>query len=231
MSTTTRGARRANPAFVPTEAGASPCPHDLKRHAEEALSTLAALLQPVLPDPLAAAAQLLHRFGSLGRVLVASERSLMSVPGLTVTAARLLSAAHAATALALREPMQRDVIASTKALNKWLRAELAHCHVERALGLFLDRKNGLIRCEVLGEGTVDHVPLYPREVAIRALELRASAVILAHNHPSGDPSPSAFDQRTTAAIAAALLTIGVVFHDHVIVGREQIISMRELGAL
>jgi DNA repair protein RadC len=200
-------------------------------HAEEALATLAALLQPVLPDPLAAAAQLLHRFGSVGRVLVASERSLMSVPGLTATATRLLSAAHAATAFALREPVQRDVIADGTTLNKWLRAELAFCYVERALGLFLDKKNGLIRCEVLAEGSINHVPLYPREVAIRALELQASAVILAHKHPSGDPMPSMLDQQTTRETAAALLTIGVVLHDHVIVGRERIVSMRALGAL
>lgn len=199
-------------------------------HTGEALTTLAALLQPVLPDPLAAASQLLHRFGSLGRVLVASERSLMSVPGLTATAARLLRTAHATTTLALREPVLRDVIANTKALNSWLRAELALCGTERVLGLFLDRRNRLIRCEVLGQGTVDHVPLYPREVVIRALELQASAVILAHNHPSGDPTPSATDQEMTRAIAAALLTIGVTLHDHVIVARERITSMRQMGA-
>jgi DNA repair protein RadC len=198
-------------------------------HTGEAQSTLAALLQPVLPDPLGAAIELLDKFGSLGRVLVASERSLMSVPGLTATAARLLSAAHAATAFALREPVQRDVIARTTALHKWLRAELAFCHVERALGLFLDSRNGLIRCEVLAEGSINHVPLYPREVAIQALELQASAVILAHNHPSGDPTPSAADQEMTLGIAAALLTIGVVLHDHVIVGRERIVSMRQMG--
>jgi len=218
------------PGVVPTKAGAPSCSGDRESHAGEALTTLAALLQPVLPDPLAAASQLLHRFGSLGRVLVASERSLMSVPGLTATAARLLRTAHTAMVLALREPVQRDVIASSTALHKWLRTELAFCHVERALGLFLDKRNGLIRCELLGEGTVDHVPLYPREVAIRALELQASAVILAHNHPSGDPIPSSTDQEMTRAIAAALLTIGVTLHDHVIVGRERIISMRQLGA-
>jgi DNA repair protein RadC len=183
----------------------------------------------VLPDPLGVAVALLDKFGSLGRVLVATERSLMSVPGLTATAARLLSAAHAATAFALREPVQRDVIASAKALNEWLKAKLAFCHVERALGLFLDSKNGLIRCEVLAEGSINHVPLYPREVAIRALELHAAAVILAHNHPSGDPTPSTLDQQTTRETAAALLTIGVVLHDHVIVGRERIVSMRQMG--
>lgn len=229
MSTTMKGA--AGSAAVPVAVGAStPLRSEWPRGCtEKALRALATLLSPVLPAPLGVAAQLLHRFGSMGGVLAAGERALMEVAEMTPAAAQLIAAAHAATTLALRERVQRDVVGNFEDLAKWLRAELAFCRVERALGLFLDRQSRLIRCDLLGEGTIDHVPLYPREVALRALELRASAVILAHNHPSGDPSPSATDKQMTRDVAAALLTISVVLQDHIIVGRERIVSMHRLG--
>jgi len=97
--------------------------------------------------------------------------------------------------------------------------------------LFLDNKNGLIRDEVVHEGTVEHVPIYPREIAKRALQLDASAIIMVHNHPSGDASPSTDDIEMTKRVIAALAALDIAMHDHAIVGRNEVVSLRRLGAL
>jgi DNA repair protein RadC len=198
---------------------------------EGALAYLAALLAAVLPDPAAVAAALLERFGHLGAVLAASADELVLTPGVTDAAAALVVAAHAAAAFALEERIGRDPIADWPALERWLRLNLGGLPAERLLALYLDRKDGLIRHEVLGEGTVDHVPLYPREVARRALLYGASAVVLAHNHPSGNPTPSPVDVEMTRKVADGLALFGVALHDHAVVGRERVVSMRARGLL
>ena len=108
---------------------------------------------------------------------------------------------------------------------------MAHRPMEHFRVLFLDRKNILIADEEQAKGTVDHVPVYPREVAKRALELDASALILVHNHPSGDPTPSDTDVAMTNRINAALSALGIALHDHVIIGKEKDASFRSLGLL
>ena len=97
--------------------------------------------------------------------------------------------------------------------------------------LFLDKKNRLIADEMLGQGTVDHAPVYPREVARRALELSASALILVHNHPSGDPHPSAADVDMTRQVAAAIRVLNIALHDHLVVGKDGVASFKALGLL
>ncbi len=108
---------------------------------------------------------------------------------------------------------------------------MSHLEFEQFRILFLDRKNTLIADEEQARGTVDHVPVYPREVAKRALELNASAIILVHNHPSGDPSPSDSDIDMTAQIAAALTPLSITVHDHLIIGKSDELSFRATGLL
>jgi DNA repair protein RadC len=108
---------------------------------------------------------------------------------------------------------------------------MAHCEREAFRVLFLDKKNQLIADEVMNQGTVDHAPVYPREVMRRALELAASAVILVHNHPSGDQTPSSADIEMTRKIIDAARTLGIAVHDHVIVGRAEVASFKALGLI
>jgi DNA repair protein RadC len=123
------------------------------------------------------------------------------------------------------------VIASWQALLDYLRAAMAYETIEQVRILFLDRKNRLIADEVQGRGTVDHTPVYPREVVKRALELGASALILVHNHPSGDPTPSQADIEMTRAVQEAAGSLGVAVHDHLVVGAVETASFRSLGLL
>jgi DNA repair protein RadC len=127
----------------------------------------------------------------------------------------------------LREEIQaRPVIGSWTALIDYLKVALAHEPIEQFRLLFLDRKNVLIRDEIQQRGTVDHTPLYPREIVRRALELQASALILVHNHPSGDPTPSRADVQMTKQVVAALEPVGITLHDHVIVGKNRHTSFK-----
>jgi DNA repair protein RadC len=127
----------------------------------------------------------------------------------------------------LREQIKdRSVIGSWTALLDYLNAALAHEPIEQFRVLFLDRKNILIKDEVQQRGTVDHTPLYPREIAKRALELAASAIIMVHNHPSGDPTPSRADIDMTKQVVTALGAVGVTVHDHIIVGKNQHTSFK-----
>jgi DNA repair protein RadC len=137
----------------------------------------------------------------------------------------------AALRLVRSELQGRPVLDRWDALMDYLNAQLARERVEQFRVLFLDTKNVLLADEAQGRGTVDHTPVYPREVAKRALELHASALILVHNHPSGDPAPSPQDIAMTAEVGRALATIGVVLHDHVIVGNGRWVSFRAEGLL
>ncbi|MCA6237922.1 MAG: DNA repair protein RadC, partial [Phenylobacterium sp.] len=126
---------------------------------------------------------------------------------------------------------RRTVITSWTQLSAYLRTAMAHEPREQFRVLFLDRRNQLIADEAMNEGTVDHAPVYPREVVRRALELSASALILAHNHPSGDPTPSRADIDMTREVIEAAKVLRLSVHDHVIVGRDGLTSFRAQGLI
>lgn len=175
---------------------------------------------------------LLDRFGDFNRVLSAPVPRLLDVPGVgpaVVTELKIVEAA--AHRLSRARVMQRQVISSWDALLDFCHTTMSHRETEQFRVLFLDRKNVLIADEEQARGTVDHVPVYPREVAKRALELNASAVILVHNHPSGDPTPSEADISMTQAVEAALQALGVTLHDHLIVGKSRELSFKSEGLL
>jgi len=178
--------------------------------------------------PLAKA--LLTRFGSLGGVLAASVEQLRTVPGVGEAAALDLRLLNEATLRAGRETIRkRTVIGSWSALLAYVKVALANEPREQFRVLFLDNKNQLIADEVMNRGTVDHAPVYPREVVRRALELSASAVILVHNHPSGDPTPSRQDIDMTRQVVEAGRSLKISVHDHLVVGREGVASFKALG--
>ena len=180
--------------------------------------------------PLAKA--LLQRFGSLSAVIGADVRALAAVPGMGPAAvAALKIVQEGATRMAREEVEERPVIASWDRLLAYCRIAMAHETVEQFRILFLDRKNKLIADEAQQRGTVDHTPVYPREVVKRALELGASAIILVHNHPSGDPTPSRADIDMTKEVAEAAQRLGIQVHDHVVIARSGHASFKSLGLL
>jgi DNA repair protein RadC len=175
---------------------------------------------------------LMARFKSLGAVLAASVEELKTVKGIGQEAALDLKLMHEAmTRVGLEAVQKRPVISSWTALLAYVRVALAHEPREQFRVLFLDKKNQLIADERLGSGTVDHAPVYPREVVRRALELSASSLILVHNHPSGDPQPSAADVDMTRQIVDAGRILRISVHDHLVVGREGVASFKALGLL
>ncbi len=177
------------------------------------------------------AKRLIKEFGGFARVLAAPRAELLKA-GLSDNTIDLLKATHEASAhLVKPEADGRDVLSSGQKVIEYCRTKLAHSDVEEFHLLFLDRKNRLIRAEKQQRGTVDHTPVYPREVVKRALELSATAVILVHNHPSGDPSPSKADIDMTREIMRAASTLGIAVHDHIIVGRQGHTSLKGLGVI
>ncbi|MBS0411177.1 MAG: DNA repair protein RadC [Proteobacteria bacterium] len=180
--------------------------------------------------PLARA--LLARFGSLAGVFGASLPDLITVKGVGDKLALDLALVHEATLRIGRgEVAKRTVISSWSALLAYVKVALAHEAREQFRVLFLDKKNQLIADEVMNRGTVDHAPVYPREVCRRALELSASAVILVHNHPSGDPSPSRADIDMTRQVVDAGRALKIAVHDHLVVGRHGVASFKALGLM
>jgi DNA repair protein RadC len=178
------------------------------------------------------AKRLIERFGGFAAALSADPDELLTVPGLGVSGvAALKSVREAALRLVKAELMERPVIGSWDRLIDYCRAHVAYGKVEEFHLLFLDRKNALIAHEQQQRGTVDHTPVYTREVVKRALELGASALILVHNHPSGDPTPSKADIAVTKDIVSAGKPLGVTVHDHVIIGRGRHTGLREMGLL
>ena len=180
--------------------------------------------------PLARA--LMDRFGDFASVLSAPPDQLSEVAGVgaaVVTELRIVEAA--AHRLTRARIMQRQVITSWGALLDYCRATMAHREVEQFRVFYLDRKNTLIADEEQARGTVDHVPVYPREIVKRALHLNASALILVHNHPSGDPTPSAADIDMTGQVQRAADALGIALHDHVVIGRSAEVSFRAEGYL
>ena len=177
------------------------------------------------------AKDLLDRFGGFAELLSADAEALAGAGLGPAGIAALKSVREAALRLMRSELRQRPVVGSWDKLVDYCTAHIAHGSVEEFHILFLDRKNVLIKHEQQQRGTIDHTPVYPREVVKRALELQASALILVHNHPSGDPTPSKADIAVTRDIVKAAAPLGVTVHDHLIIGRGRHTSLRDLGLL
>jgi DNA repair protein RadC len=177
--------------------------------------------------PLAKA--LIEKFGSFAEVIAAPPSRLAEVEGVsdaTITDFKVIEAA--ARRLAHGEVKRRAVLSSWSAVLDYCRAAMAFADKEQFRILFLDKRNQLIADEVQQTGTIDHTPVYPREVVKRALELSATAVVLVHNHPSGDPTPSRADIEMTKEIIAIAHPLGIAVHDHIIVGRDGHASLKGL---
>jgi DNA repair protein RadC len=175
---------------------------------------------------------LLERFKSLGGVLAAAPEALRAVPGMGEVSAVQIKATHAVVTRMLREEVEKQpVLSSWKQVIAYIRAAMAHERNEQFRILFLDKKNNLLADEVQQRGTVDHAPVYPREVVKRALEIGASALILVHNHPSGDPTPSRADVEMTKDVQKAAAALGLLVHDHIVIGRDGHASLRTLGLM
>ncbi|MCQ0969243.1 DNA repair protein RadC (plasmid) [Paracoccus sp. TK19116] len=178
------------------------------------------------------ARRLIDHFGDFNRVLSATPARLADVPGVgqaVVTEFKIVEAA--AQRLARARVMNRPILSSWDSLLDYCHTAMAHRETEQFRVLYLDRKNVLIADEAQAQGTVDHVPVYPREIVRRALELNASALILVHNHPSGDPTPSQSDIAMTARIEAAAGSMDITVHDHLIIGKSRELSFRAQGLL
>lgn len=175
---------------------------------------------------------LLQEFGDFNRVLAAPVDRLTAVPGVGASVVQDLKIVEAAAhRMARARIMGQPVLSSWDLLLDYCKTVMAHRPLEQFRILFLDRKNILIADEEQQSGTIDHVPVYPREVVKRALSLNASALILVHNHPSGDPNPSESDIDMTNRIAMAANALGITIHDHLVIGKAREFSFRNEGLL
>lgn len=175
---------------------------------------------------------LLDTFGDFNRVITASPARLELVKGVGPAVVQDLKLLEAAAQRMMRaRVMQKPVLSSWDALLDYCHTAMAHRETEQFRVLYLDRKNHLIADEEQARGTVDHVPVYPREIVKRALELNASALILVHNHPSGDPTPSDADLLMTDQVKDACHALGLTLHDHLIIGKSRELSFRASGYL
>lgn len=178
------------------------------------------------------AKDLIARFGNVSGALAAPVERLAEINGVGPAAAAYLRATHLLLQRAAVDQIAaKPVVSSWDALLNYVRNSLRHEKAEQFRVLYLDRKNQLIADELMGKGTVDQAPVYPREVAKRALVLSASAVILVHNHPSGDPTPSRADIDMTRNVAEALSALDIKLHDHLVVGAREALSMRGKGLI
>ncbi len=178
------------------------------------------------------ARSLIKRFGGLAGVLNADPRALELHPGMGETSAAALKiVALAARRLARAEVREKPVLASWQALIDYLTIDMAHLTVERVRVLYLNAQNMLIHDEHVGDGSIDEAAIHPREVIRRALDLGATALILVHNHPSGSPEPSRADIQITNRISEAGRLLGIVVHDHIIIGREGHVSLKAKGLI
>ena len=175
---------------------------------------------------------LLDTFGDFNRVITASPARLQMVKGAGPAVVLELKLVEAAAQRMMRaRVLQKPILSSWDALLDYCHTTMAHRETEQFRVLFLDRKNVLIADDEQARGTVDHVPVYPREIVKRALELNASALILVHNHPSGDPTPSDADLSMTHQVQEACQALGLVLHDHLIIGKSRELSFRGSGYL
>ncbi|MET3924957.1 DNA repair protein RadC [Devosia sp. 2618] len=192
-------------------------------------------LQLAIPrkDTKALAKTLLREFGSFSGVFNASQARLEKVEGLGATSVAHIKVIQAVAARFGRDRIdnEKPILSSWSQLIDYCRSQMAYESIEQFRILFLDKKNRLIADEVQQTGTVDHTPVYPREVIKRTLELSATALILVHNHPSGDPAPSSADVRMTKEISDIAKPLGITVHDHIIVGKSGHASLRGLKLL
>lgn len=178
------------------------------------------------------AKKLLRDFGGFGGLMTADAEAIARVGEISETAVAALKTAHAAALRLLKnEVKQRPVLSSWQSLLDYLRADMAHEGIERVRVLFLNARNVLIRDEPMWEGSVDESAVYIREIMRRALDLHASALIIVHNHPSGDPSPSPQDIRLTRDLAEASRHLKITLHDHIIIGAQGHKSLRAEGLI
>jgi DNA repair protein RadC len=175
---------------------------------------------------------ILARFGTFAEAMNAPEDLLLEISGLGEAAVTEIKLVRAAALRLMRgEVLERPVLASWQQVLDYCRAAIGFAAKEQFRILFLDKRNQMIADEIQQEGTVDHTPVYVREVIKRALELSATAIVLVHNHPSGDPTPSRADIEMTKQIIDAAERLGVVVHDHIIVGKQGHASFRGLGLI
>lgn len=195
---------------------------------------LETLLFAFLPrrDVKPVAKALLARFGGLSAVFAAEAKDIARVEGMGPNSAAYLKAtAEIATRAAREEISAKPLISSWTSLVTYVRSQLQHETREQFRVLFLNKKNQLIADEIMSQGTVDHTPVYPREIARRALELAASSLILVHNHPSGDTTPSRADIDVTRELMDALTSFDINVHDHLIVGTGGVTSFKASGLI
>ncbi len=243
-----RGVADAAPLFEAAPPKASAAALGLEGHRERMRRKLMAagphalldheLLEMVLflaiprKDTKAIARALLARFGDFPEVVAAPAAELLRIDGMGPAAvAALRTVQVAALRLAERQAREAPVLNNWERLQAYLTAALARERTEQFRVLFLDGRNRLLADEVMGAGTVNHAPVYPREVVRRAIELHATALILVHNHPSGDPTPSRADVDMTREVAEAVRIMGITLHDHLVVGRGGTASLRQLGLM
>ena len=175
---------------------------------------------------------IIEKFGGFAEALSAPVERLMEVKGVTESVATEMKVIHAASIkLSQERILKRPVISSWDSLLAYCRVAMADEKIELFRILFLDKKNILIADEIQQRGTVDHTPVYPREVVKRALELGASSIILVHNHPSGDPTPSKADIEMTNQIIKAAAALNIRVHDHLIIGHKQDASFKSMGLI
>jgi len=192
------------------------------------------LLMTAVPrkDMKPVAKSLLARFGNLAGVLNADPTALAQHPGMGETSAAALKIVALATRRLARTALQEQpVLGSWNALIEYLTIDMAHLNHERVRVLYLDVRNRLILDHLVGDGSIDEAAIHPREVVRKALDLGASALIMVHNHPSGSPEPSRADIAITNRIAEAGRLLGIVVHDHVIIGREGHVSLKAQGLI
>ncbi len=183
-------------------------------------------------DTKALAKALIREFGGIGGVLTADPEALGRVKGMGEISTAAIKIAHAAAIRLVQSEVEaRPVLANWQALLDYLRADMAHHAIERFRVLHLNTRNMLIRDEVMSEGSIDQAAVYVREVVRRALELGSASIILVHNHPSGDPSPSRADIDITRTIAEAGKRLGITVHDHIVMGTGGHVSLRGQGLI
>jgi len=233
-----QAALSARPRRQPSPYEEAPPPRRQASAPTPAFHDDAALLRDLLARSLrpkrcaSAVVTLIERFGSTAAVLGADPSEIQRSSRLPREAlADLMLLRRLAVTLSRIQASREPVLSSWSALFAYLRADLAYRPREQFRTLFLDKKNRLLRDEICNDGTVDHAPVYPREIVRRALELNASALVLVHNHPSGDPAPSQADIAMTRKIVDACRALGLEVHDHVVVAREAVASFRALGLM
>jgi DNA repair protein RadC len=200
-------------------------------HDHELVEYLLALAIP-RRDTKPLAKQLIDSYGSLAALFTADAESIASQPGMGETSAAAIKIVQAAALRMISEPVRdMPILASWQALLDYLRADMAHLTTERVRVLYLNSKNMLIRDELTSEGSIDQAAIYVREVIRRSIDLGAAAIILVHNHPSGDSAPSRQDIALTREIIEAGKRLGIGVHDHIIVGKDGYSSMRSAGLI